>query len=570
MLMNTGRRSIWLLAAASLLAVAGPVRAGTVGGVITLTGSGCSFPDVAYSPEEDCYLAVWVDYSNPGLPAIRGRLIDIDAEVDQLVPQTPFAISDPADRSFYPAVTYNPTNREFLVTFDRENGLGQPPLSIRGRRIRASDGAPQGGVLSISTTANCQRSAAAWSTTGQRYVVVSSDFANVYAQRLNAVGGLIGGELTINDASAPALYPAVSWNPAADTFLVAWIHAAPGNLDYIRRRRISVGWQLLDDPLTITDGGHESHPTMAHDDLSGRWIVQYNDNSHVGHSFDQFARFIRDDGTPDGGAFPIADTPYFEGDTILGSDIAFAPAAGVYFSSFTVVPTGVSGQLSNRAGNRLRGQVVLGPQGPDGNLMRHSNAADTLRNRFLTVWDGDPDHDENPSAIYARLYAVANPVSNPSTTTGPARIRLCWTNPDDSEMTRVMIRFNTTAPPAGPTDGTLLADVVSTPGAEVCFEHIGLDHKQTYYYALFAHDYTPLYASGITFSARPALPGDFDFDTDVDQEDFGSLQACFSGDGESYGPQCSDADLDSDGDVDQNDFGVFRACMGGEDQPPGC
>ncbi len=569
--MTAERARVWILATANLLAVAGSLRAGAIGEVIPLTDAGCAFPDVAYSPEEDCYLAVWVDYGNPALPVVRGRIIDIDAEADRLLLQAPFAISDPADRAFYPSVTYNPTNREFLVTFDRENSDGQPPLSIRGRRISAVEGTAQGGVFSISTTVNCQRSAAAWSATTQRYVVVSSDFVNVCAQRLNATGGLIGGELIISDGSAPALYPAISWNPAADTFLIAWIHAPPvGNFDYIRRRRVSAGWQLLDDPLTITDGGHESHPTMAHDDLLGRWIVQYNDNSHAGQSFDQYARFIQDDGTPDGEAFPIANTTYFEGDTILGSDIAFAPAAGVYFSSFTVVPTGVCGQLCGRAGNRLRGQVVLGPQGPDGNLMRHSNAADTLRNRFLTVWDGDPDHDENPSRIYARLYAVATPVSNLSATAGPARIRLCWTNPNDSEMTRVMIRFSTTAPPASPTDGTLLVDLVSTPGEETCFVHMGLDHSRTYYYGVFAHDTTPIYAPVVTIIATPALSGDFDFDEDVDQEDFGTLQLCFSGDGQPAGPQCSDADLDSDGDVDQNDFGVFQTCLGGEDRPPGC
>ncbi len=544
-------------------------QAGTVGGNLSLTGPDCSFPDVAYSPEEDCYLAVWVDYGVPGLPAVRGRFIDLTD--DGLVPQPAFDVSDPAERAFFPSVAYNPTNREFLVTFDRENAQGLPPLSIRGRRVSASQQTVEGGVFSISTTINGQESAAAWSTTSRCYVVVYSNRVNVYAQRLDATGGLIGGELTINDASAASLYPAISWNPIADTFLIAWIHAPPvGNLDYVRRRRISAAWQLLDDPQTITDGGHESHPTMVHDDVSGRWIVQYNDNSHPGQSFDQYARFVRDDGTPDGGAFPIANTSYFEGDTILGSDIAFAPAAGMYFSSFTVVPTGVCGQLCSRAGYRLRGQVVLGPQGPDGNLMRHSNAADTFRNRFLTVWDGDPDHDENPSRIYAQLYAVATPVNNLSATPGPARIRLDWTDPNDSEMTRVVICFSTTASPANPTEGTLLADLASTPGAASSFLHTGLDHNLTYFYTLFARDSIPIYSTGESTDDKPALPGDFNHDKDVDQHDFGVLQACFSGNGQSYGSQCSDADLDADGDVDQDDFAVFQTCLGGPDSPPQC
>ena len=72
-----------------------------------------------------------------------------------------------------------------------------------------------------------------------------------------------------------------------------------------------------------------------------------------------------------------------------------------------------------------------------------------------------------------------------------------------------------------------------------------------------------------TFTVRP-LPGDFDFDGDVDQEDFSHLQACFSGSGQTYAPGCDDADLDFDDDVDGDDFDVFRACMAGPDHLPPC
>jgi len=69
---------------------------------------------------------------------------------------------------------------------------------------------------------------------------------------------------------------------------------------------------------------------------------------------------------------------------------------------------------------------------------------------------------------------------------------------------------------------------------------------------------------------RPPLPpdspapGDFDQDKDVDQTDFGFLQACMTGAGK--GPPaggCGKADLDFDHDVDQDDFGIFQACSSG-------
>ncbi len=69
------------------------------------------------------------------------------------------------------------------------------------------------------------------------------------------------------------------------------------------------------------------------------------------------------------------------------------------------------------------------------------------------------------------------------------------------------------------------------------------------------------------------MPGDFDGDRDVDQEDFGHFQVCYSGSGQDQNdPNCLGAILDDDGDVDQGDFAVFLSCMSGADNPadPNC
>ncbi len=69
------------------------------------------------------------------------------------------------------------------------------------------------------------------------------------------------------------------------------------------------------------------------------------------------------------------------------------------------------------------------------------------------------------------------------------------------------------------------------------------------------------------------IPADFDDDNDVDQEDFGHLQACFTG---PYGgppaPSCETADFDGDTDVDLNEFALFQHCMSGPNVPadPDC
>jgi len=77
---------------------------------------------------------------------------------------------------------------------------------------------------------------------------------------------------------------------------------------------------------------------------------------------------------------------------------------------------------------------------------------------------------------------------------------------------------------------------------------------------------------GVSLLIKP-VPGDFDADGDIDQADFGHLQACLSGPGiVQADPKCEDARLDNDADVDQDDSAVLRRCFRGPDMPadPNC
>ncbi len=63
-------------------------------------------------------------------------------------------------------------------------------------------------------------------------------------------------------------------------------------------------------------------------------------------------------------------------------------------------------------------------------------------------------------------------------------------------------------------------------------------------------------------------PMDFDLDHDVDQADFGHIQACLTGTGLAQNdPDCRDARLDGDADVDGADLAVFLNCFSGPGQP---
>ncbi len=530
-----------VIAAGVLLAAGRPAQAGMMHEPQALDEANGWNPDVAFDAEHGVYLAVW---SGEG---VCGRILDSDGK-----PVTgKFHIAASVCYNGYPAVAYNPEDDEFLVTWDN--------CSIYGQRVKSPTGVLEGSVFLISATPG-ERSAVAWGPGPDAesgcYLVLYSNWVDVYGQRVSRSGVLVGGELALGGYS----YPAVSYSTSARTFLGTWddgygrIEARLIPLNHA----LPVGSSFLVTPEGVADRSH-----IARDDALGRWLVQYQDQSRMAtQDYDQFARFVNDNGTLGPGPYPAADRPEFEGETNLGCDIAFASKAGVYFSVFGT-NDGIFGQLLDHTGIKRRGRVDIGL----GNYTLHSNAADPDRDRFLTVYSRD-----GGTLVYSRLYRLYAPVESLSAAAEPGRIRLTWTQPDDTDMTRAAIRFKTTGMPADPSDGALAADLEVTPGTSASYMHAPLDHRQTYYYAVFAHDPNPIYAPGVTASARPALPGDLDGDGDVDQEDFGRFQVCLSGTGQPHASECDSADLEGvgDGDVDPDDFEVFRACIAGAEQEPGC
>lgn len=66
----------------------------------------------------------------------------------------------------------------------------------------------------------------------------------------------------------------------------------------------------------------------------------------------------------------------------------------------------------------------------------------------------------------------------------------------------------------------------------------------------------------VTVTVKTVLP-DFNLDGDVDQEDFGFMQTCFTGAGGAMLPGCEPADITGDEVIDGADLSVLRACMSG-------
>jgi len=124
------------------------------------------------------------------------------------------------------------------------------------------------------------------------------------------------------------------------------------------------------------------------------------------------------------------------------------------------------------------------------------------------------------------------------------------------------VYFGTTNPP--PLQGNQV---------QTTFDPGTMDPLTTYWWRIDAVNDVGTTTGELWNFTTGSVPGDFDADGDVDQEDFGHFQACLTGSGMPQSePDCQDARLDDDEDVDQGDFGVFQACFSGPNMPadPGC
>jgi hypothetical protein len=94
-------------------------------------------------------------------------------------------------------------------------------------------------------------------------------------------------------------------------------------------------------------------------------------------------------------------------------------------------------------------------------------------------------------------------------------IKLDWTNPSDTDVAGVVIRYSTEAYPESaqgglPVDGSGSGSFPGEPAAAYSFTHESLTTDTTYFYTAFAHDEVPNYSAGATAlaAAQDLVPPD--------------------------------------------------------------
>jgi len=233
--------------------------------------------------------------------------------------------------------------------------------------------------------------------------------------------------------------------------------------------------------------------------------------------------------------------------------LAYSPSGGTMTLNLTAAP----GSLQSRWLNPRNG-VLAAPVPVQGGAVRTFNAPDTTD--WVLYVEQAALADSTPPAPVTGLIAAGGFLKN----------TLNWTGPSDADYTGAVIRYSTSGYPVNSNDGNPVADEPGTPAWPDAYIHSGLTRGVTYYYSVFAHDWSGNPAPAANASAIPLGLADYDFDLDVDQSDFAFFQRCLSGDGHPLTPGCEAADLDGEGDVDASDLLIFLQCHGGSNQVPGC
>ena len=186
-------------------------------------------PAVVYNIQRQEYLVVWWN-DRPGCDDIFGRRLS--ASGVPLGPRFFIAAGCPGER-WYPDVTYNTQNDEYLVVWNHSATPTTPPFCIRGQRLSGT-GQLSGGVIDItdcsSTTTYGFNPAVAYASTEDKYLVVWSGRAssatslNVMGQVVASGGSLIGGNFAIaqGDASYSHENPDLAYNHRRNEYMIAW------------------------------------------------------------------------------------------------------------------------------------------------------------------------------------------------------------------------------------------------------------------------------------------------------------------------------------------------------------
>jgi hypothetical protein len=384
-----------------------------------------------------------------------------------------------------------------------------------GRRFHA-DGTPAGGEFPVSTyPTNSQSAAAVAMDASGNYVVVwesvdqDGDSRGVYGRRFDPFGTPLSDEFRVNTTTAgPQDSPTIVMDRLGN-FVVAWSsgnHADGYGAGIFAQRFTATGVRIGNEFLVNTTTEREQTLPSAAIDAAGNFIIVWQSGLQDGSDEGIYAQRFHPDGVKRGGEFRV--------NTKLEGPQTWPKVAANANGQFVVVWTdeGIYARTFSPDGIALEPAFQVSDQNEGGSPSVKVDASGD----FVIAWASDALVEGNYEVFVKQLSAGGS-------VHGTQQVANTF-SPNEQSASAIAIS------PEG--------DFV------VAWHSNGQDG-----------DRAGIYARHYLVSSPVVVPGDFDFDNDVDGADFVAWQTHFP---TAAGATRSMGDADSDGDVDGADFVVWQ------------
>lgn len=269
-------------ASAQLSAVGSPGSVGAAAGMSTLR-----WPDIAYDPANDVYLAV------SGAANIEGQYWSAQgAPLGQ-----PFIVNSAAIYAQAPRVVYASGVGGFIVAWHAS--VTNSATQIRGRIVRYNQ-TPLTDDFDISSlTTNWEMGAAIAYSALSREALVAWQGANssLRAQRISDTGAAVGVELAVEPSARYHRDPSVGYSAANDEYLVAYAGCEANDDCFVEAQRIQAGTgALIGTPIILDENVVAAYvPEVAFNERTAQWLVVWHRRNAGSAAF--YSRRIASDGS---------------------------------------------------------------------------------------------------------------------------------------------------------------------------------------------------------------------------------------------------------------------------------
>jgi hypothetical protein len=289
-----------------------PLAPATLGEVLTLSSTVDTqgLPAVAWNPACDIFLVVWQDRRNGVDDDIWGRYVSGTGEA---LASGEFNLTpDRAGHQRAPAVAYQPQFDRFLVVW-MDDQAGN--WDIYGQYFNCQK-QPTSDLIAISTRPEPQQYPDVACRYGLAWVVWHDQRNgnwDIYGQRVDSGGGLIGDNLFISNQASDQSYPAIAANPqdtgcTLQSFLVTWRdfrNSGASSLDIYDQQLSNDGRCGLNRAL-YTEARAQSFPDLDYGTTDDRYLAVWQDDRAGATAWDIYGRRVLPNGLPDGEAFAIS------------------------------------------------------------------------------------------------------------------------------------------------------------------------------------------------------------------------------------------------------------------------